>query len=161
MFLTCTNESKTGFNKWKYPNRKWNDFSDFLNSNPKTPFTKCSSLLLTSPKLIKKKGNRIIQTGNGIIILEPKRHNLSHSVPNSDSDWVLYLNQDSNPDSISVFIDKLTSNFYFYSSWGLCKPSFQFIRPPTHPPNHMAGKVLQTQKLLLQNVPNQWVKNWF
>ena len=69
MFLSCTNESKTGFNtrKWNYPNRKWNDFSDFLSSNQKTSFTKFFLLLLTSLKQVLKKGNRIIQTGNGII----------------------------------------------------------------------------------------------
>ena len=76
-----------------------------------------------------KKRNRIIQTGIGIIISDSKRHNLPHSVPNSDSVWVLDLNTDSHPDSnpilnpdlisvFIVFITKLTSNFNL--SWGWC-----------------------------------------
>ena len=69
MFLTTTNKFKTGFEnrKWNYPNRKWNYFSYFLCSIQKTSFTKCFWLLPTSPKLVLKTGNRIIQTGNGII----------------------------------------------------------------------------------------------
>ena len=72
--------------KWNYQNRKWSDLSNFLSSNQKTSFTKCFLLLLTTLKLFLKNGNRNIQTGYGIIICDKKRHNLQHSVPNSDSD---------------------------------------------------------------------------
>ena len=60
MFLTFTNESKTGFEnrKWNDPNRKWNYFSYFLISDQKTSVTKCFKLLPTSPYLV-------LETGNG------------------------------------------------------------------------------------------------
>ena len=52
MFLTFTNESKTGFEnrKWNYLNRKWNYFSYFKNSDQKTFFTKDFPSLLRTPK---------------------------------------------------------------------------------------------------------------
>ena len=43
MFLTFTNESKTGFK-----NRKWNYFSYILTSDRKNSFTKCFKLLSNS-----------------------------------------------------------------------------------------------------------------
>ena len=69
IFLNFINEFQTGFEnrKQNYPNRKWNYFSYFLTSNQKTYFTKSFQLLKTNPKLVLKTGNRIIQTGNGII----------------------------------------------------------------------------------------------
>ena len=42
MFLTFTNESKTGFvnSKWNYSDRRWNYFTNSLSSNQKTSYTK-------------------------------------------------------------------------------------------------------------------------
>ena len=62
IFLTFTNEFKTGFEnkKSKYSNRKWNYFFYFLTFDFKTSFTKWFQLLPTSLKLVLKTGNRII-----------------------------------------------------------------------------------------------------
>ena len=76
MFQSFNNAIKTGFEnrkwnytnrKWNYQNRKWNYFSYFQPSDQKNSFTKCFSFVLRGLKLIFKTGNRIIQTGNGII----------------------------------------------------------------------------------------------
>jgi len=53
--------------KWNYPNRKWNYLSHFQASDQKTSFTICFSFDPRGSKLIFKTGNRIIQTGHGII----------------------------------------------------------------------------------------------
>ena len=69
MFLIYTKGFEIDFQnrKQNYPNRKWNYLSHFQASNQKTSFTKCFSFIPRSLKLIFKTGNRIIQTGNGII----------------------------------------------------------------------------------------------
>ena len=51
--------------EWNYLNRKWNYLSHFQADDQKTTFTKCFSF--TPRSLIFETGNRIIQTGNGII----------------------------------------------------------------------------------------------
>ena len=69
IFLTLTNESKSGKRKLNYSNREWNSFSYFQVSDQKTSFTKFYSFSPRSSKLIFKTGNGIIQTGNEIISL--------------------------------------------------------------------------------------------
>ena len=84
MFLTFTNEFKTGFEnrKWNYPNRKWNYFSYFLTFDQKTSFTKYFSFDPKVLKLIFKTGNGFIQTGNGIIspTSRPQMKNVFYNV---------------------------------------------------------------------------------
>ena len=69
MFFICPMGFKIDFQnrKLNYPNRKWNYFTHLQASHQKTSFTQCSSFIPRSTKLIFKTGNRIIQTGNGII----------------------------------------------------------------------------------------------
>ena len=69
MFLIRSKGFKNKFQnrKWNYPNRKWNYSSTFQASDQKTSFTRCFSFDPRGSKLIFKIGNRIIQTGNGII----------------------------------------------------------------------------------------------
>ena len=69
LFLICSKGLKIDFQnrKWNYPNRKWNYFSHFQTSDQKTYFKKCFSFVAKDSKLTFKKGNEIIQTGNGTI----------------------------------------------------------------------------------------------
>ena len=69
MSLICSKWFKIKFQnrKWNYPNRKCNYSSTFQAYDQKTSFTRCFSLDPRGSKLIFKIGNRIIQTGNGII----------------------------------------------------------------------------------------------
>ena len=77
MFLTYTNESKTGFGnrKWNYPNRKWNYFSYFLSSNQKTSFTKCFQLLITSLKSVLKQERELF-----LLLSELQSKNFSYKM---------------------------------------------------------------------------------
>merc|ERR1712105_81613 len=69
MFLISSKGFKIDFQNRKrnFANRKWNYFSHFQTSDQKTSFTKCFSFVPRVSKSIFKTGNRIIQTGNGII----------------------------------------------------------------------------------------------
>ena len=61
MFVTFTNESKTGFEngKWNYSNGKWNYFYYFLTSFQNISFTKCFKIFVNKVKTG-------FETGNGI-----------------------------------------------------------------------------------------------
>ena len=53
--------------KWNCLNRKWNHFSQCRTSDQNTSFIRCFTFFPWSLKWNFKTGNRIIQTGNGII----------------------------------------------------------------------------------------------
>ena len=56
-----------GTRKYNHSNRKWNYFSYFLASNKKTSLTKIILHHSRIQILILETGNRIVETGNGII----------------------------------------------------------------------------------------------